>query len=373
MAAFTIGNMCNREHINYPSHVSGGEVQYGGPRDSPQLRRACLRVHAEATINFVASCTERKRATIPPDLRLRSVDAGPMARRVEQWWERLGQQAPRYIARDLYAGEHWSVVQDALALLGDASLWVASAGYGLIAASANVLPYSATFAQGTPDSVTSGPTPGQSRVDLLQAWWSALCDLPGPQKGVPRSLGALARSAPNAPLLIVGSPDYIRAMRLDLLAARDALATPHLLTVISNHDLGSDAALAPHLIPVDERCRTLLGGTMQGLNARVARSLLEWGRSGPLTAPRLRERYDSMVSDAEKPPKFNRDRMDDKDVLAFLRGALTEDPRAGWTLLLRTLRANGRACEQGRFRELHRQVREDLAQTPQQGLKLGQD
>lgn len=336
-------------------------------------------MNAEATINLVASCTERKRATIAHDLHLRSVDAGPMGRRVEQWWERLSHhsEAPRYAANDLYGGEHWSVTRDALALLGhadrDASLWVASAGYGLIPASAKLLPYSATFAQGTPDSVTSGPAPGQTRVDLLQAWWRALCDLPGPQKEVPRSLGALARSAPNAPLLIVASPDYIRAMRLDLLTARDALAEPDLLTVISNHDLGSDAALAPHLIPVDERCRTVLGGTMQGLNARVARSLLEWGRSGPLTAPRLRERYDSMVSDAEKPPKFNRDRMDDKAVLVFLRRALAEDPRAGWTLLLRTLRGNGQACAQGRFRELHRQVREELAASPQRGLKLGHD
>lgn len=335
-------------------------------------------MHAEAPINLVASCTERKRATIPASLHLRSVEAGVASARVASWWDRLINHPDplRHSASDLYGGEHWAVVRDALNLLRvvrpAASLWVASAGYGLIPASASLHPYSATFAQGVPDSVSGPLSPGQSRADLLQSWWTALCGLPGPQTGVPRSLQALADSAPNAPLIIVGSPDYIRAMRLDLLAARAALKTPELLTVISNQDLRSDEALAPHLIPVDERCRTLLGGTMQGLNARVARSLLEWGRSGPLTAPRLRERYDSMVSDAEKPPKFNRDRMDDKDVLSFLRDALTKDPRAGWTLLLRTLRGNGRACEQGRFRELHRQVREELAAGPH-GLKFGQD
>jgi hypothetical protein len=112
---------------------------------------------------------------------------------------------------------------------------------------------------------------------------------------------------------------------------------------------------------------------MQGLNARVAHSLLEWGHDGPLTFPRLRKRYDEMVSDAEKPPKPNREKMDDKDVLAFLRAELAKDPRAGWTPLLKALRGGGRACEQRRFKELHQQVRDELAAGGQQGLKLDQD
>lgn len=72
----------------------------------------------------------------------------------------------------------------------------------------------------------------------------------------------------------------------------------------------------------------------------------------------------------QRPEKFNRDRMDDDQVLAFLRAELAKNPRAGWTLLLRTLRASNRACEQGRFRELHKRVRDELARAHQQGLKL---
>ena len=112
---------------------------------------------------------------------------------------------------------------------------------------------------------------------------------------------------------------------------------------------------------------------MLGLNARVAHHLLADGHDGPLTAPRLRERFDSMVSDAEKPPKHNRERMDDEDVLRFLRAEMQRDPKAGWTLRLRTLRGNGRACEQGRFRELHKQVRGEVASAGQQGLRLDHD
>lgn len=77
-----------------------------------------------------------------------------------------------------------------------------------------------------------------------------------------------------------------------------------------------------------------------------------------------------MVSDAEKPSKPNRDKKEDKDILDFLRIELATAPRAGWTPLLKAWRGGGRACEQSRFKELHKQVRDELGQ---QGLKLDQD
>lgn len=83
--------------------------------------------------------------------------------------------------------------------------------------------------------------------------------------------------------------------------------------------------------------------------------------AGPLTARCLRGRYDEMVLGAARPGKYDRDRMDDEQVLTFLRAGLRQDPRAGWTVLLRTLRGDGRACEQRRLRALHDQAREELA------------
>lgn len=335
-------------------------------------------VFAEAPTHIVASCTERKRALIPDDLHLRSFEAGVPSVRAAKWWSQLEQhpENARHLVDNLYCGEHWTLAQRALNTLADvgagATLWAASAGYGLVPASARVCAYSATFAHGVPDSVTRDSVPGWSRLATLQAWWQALCSFPGPLEREPRSLKTLAEASPRSALVVVASPDYIRAMRQDLLAARESLANRDLLTVVSNHDLLGDEELAGNLIPVDARCRTLLGGTMQGLNARVALDLLQWGHPGPFTAPRLRERYETMVSDAEKPPKPNRERMDDKDVVAFLRAELAKDPRAGWTLLLRTLRGSGRACEQSRFRELHQQIREEVLNGPQQGLKLDQ-
>ncbi|MGK3899636.1 hypothetical protein ABI062_15345, partial [Enterococcus faecium] len=50
------------------------------------------------------------------------------------------------------------------------SLWVLSAGYGLVAANADVKPYSATFARGEADSVLQR-TDGERR-SALRLWWS---------------------------------------------------------------------------------------------------------------------------------------------------------------------------------------------------------
>lgn len=292
------------------------------------------------------------------------MSADPLEARAQAWWARLQRHPPanRCTAGQLYCGEHWTLAQRAVEALGRAGrpafLWAASAGYGLVPTHALLSPYSATFAKGAPDSVALNSGKG-SKTDQIQCWWNYLATFSGPAPG-PRRVRELAEQSPNGAILVVASPDYVRAMRADLLAARTMLSSHELLSVISNRELLSDDVLAPHLIPVDQRSWTVLGGTMQGLNARVALSLLEQAPNAPLTAPHLQEKYESMVRDAEKPAKLNRERMHDKDVCDFLHTELTKKPTAGWTLLLRTLRTSGRACEQDRFRGLHKSVREEI-------------
>ena len=83
---------------------------------------------------------------------------------------------PTTPAIDLYAGEHWDVARR-LANLSDADtsveLWVCSAGYGLIPASAPSAPYAATFTPGNADSVPDG-------AEGASAWWNALASWEGP-------------------------------------------------------------------------------------------------------------------------------------------------------------------------------------------------
>jgi hypothetical protein len=49
--------------------------------------------------------------------------------------------------------------------------------------------------------------------------------------------------------------------------------------------------------------------------------------------------------------------MSDEEVRGFVRKRLGEAPESRHTRLLRELRDSGRACEQGRFKQLFMQVR----------------
>src|SRR4051794_9805519 len=97
------------------------------------------------TVHILATCTDRKRAEVPPELRLRSVRANTVAGRAKLWRERLdASRAPSLSASDLYGGDHWAVVRGLPTVAeqsgAKARLWVISAGYGLVAGDTEVRP-----------------------------------------------------------------------------------------------------------------------------------------------------------------------------------------------------------------------------------------
>ncbi len=254
------------------------------------------------TLHIVATCTARKRVAVAvADVRrLREIDDGSPWIRAARWWARLraGPTVASTRARDLYAGEHWSTV---LALPTVPALarfachpWVASAGYGLVGWDASLVPYSATFAAGFADSVL-GRREGGSHAPRLREWWNALSAYAGPDPGAPRRIAALAASDPEGAIVVVASPDYVRAMQADLLEARALLVDPTRLVVISNRAKLMGGLLHDHLVPVDRRATAVVGGSLHGLNARVALGVLR--RLGParLDVGRLREIYAAMV------------------------------------------------------------------------------
>ena len=302
------------------------------------------------TVHVVASCTKRKRAVVHNELRLGSLggSADPDA-----WLARLESvDVPRVAARDLYAGEHWKLVLDLEKQLRAAGrevrLWVASAGYGLVSADTKLKPYSATFAPGTPDSVAP-----VSETSQLRLWWRSLCAAHG------HSLRDLAREGASA-LVVIGSAKYVRAMSEDLQGALAELPEDALTLFSGAGEV--DDLLQPSLVKVDARVQVALGqgdslrGTKQGLAARTAQTLLTSTTSWPPRASELGAAYNRLVTDHAPPAVPQRERHDDQAVLDFIKAQLREDPRLGWTPLLRRWRASGQACEQKRFRGLFRSV-----------------
>ncbi|WP_434424138.1 hypothetical protein [Nannocystis pusilla] len=315
-----------------------------------------------AHLNIVATCTERKRGEIPSNLRLREIPLDNADARASEWWARLDAAMPllRVQAAHVYAGEHWQLVQGLTHLVRQVgwrvNLWVASAGYGLLSERTPITPYSCTFSLGSPDQVSLGQ-PAGDRVGYHQEWWAALGKL-RQSANAPTTLRALAEEFPNASYLFVCSPDYMKAMREDLVLAVERLRHPERLTIITSGTGCDHHPLRDNVLVIDARAQSVWGGTMQGLHARTALNLLQRPEAlqTHLSTAELRSQYEELMAGIPKPERHDRARMTDEDTVSFIRAELAKDPKAGWTGLLRTLRDSGRACEQQRFRRLHGEI-----------------
>jgi hypothetical protein len=292
------------------------------------------------------------------------VASGPPAERAAAWWDQLGRSptVDLVFAKDLYGGEHWTAarkIPDAIdSCHGPRRLWVASAGYGLVSSEAPLKAYSATFASASPDAVARDLPDDMSRGQFWRTWWSRLGSFRGPEAQAPRTVEDLALDGRRGSLVVVASPDYVLAMEDDLLAARQALAAPERLVIFSNGRRLASSRITDNLVAIDDRSRALVGGTMQGLNARVALSVLGWANGQSLDVDRLRKRYTHMTSDVAKPERPKGEPMTDEQVLEFITESLAEEPSARQTRLLRKLRDTGRSCEQARFRGLFNRVKQ---------------
>jgi anti-sigma factor RsiW len=306
-------------------------------------------------VHLVVACANRKTQPVPSSLQLRHIVGADPARRAALWVDQLEQSTePTMPARKLYAGEHWQVVRGLESIAAtaglDASLWVCSAGYGLVSADAPLRPYAATFATGHADSVSADP-------GNRPRWWTSLTDWKGPVPSAPRTLRDLARGQPHAVFLVALSSAYLAACTGDLLGLADELASPEQLTIIST-GTRSSGPLGRHLAPATAQLQPVLGGTRQSLNARVLAYLLR-EQAAALTHTYIQRVLGGLLAAAPPLARYERTPRTDRQVEVFIRRRLASEPRVTASRLLREFRDLGYACEQGRFAALYRAVCED--------------
>lgn len=310
------------------------------------------------TLHIVVSCTDRKRLAVPEARRLRAVRARGLDARLADWWARLQAPGEAVRAADLYAGDHWRVALGLPAVAGShgyrTSLWVASAGYGLIHSDAKVRAYGATFSARHPDSVYS---PVVSQPATPSDWWAGLARYPAPGDPRPRRLSDLGSEDPAATLLVLASADYLKAMHGDLLEARAALSDPARLLVVTRPGALA-GALAGNVVPSEARLRALVKGALPSLHSRVARRILAEADRHPLRADVLADRWRRLAESQPPLEVYGRTPMTDDEIRGWIRKALAGRRRVTKSGLLRALRDEGRACEQKRFGRLYAEVRE---------------
>lgn len=311
------------------------------------------------TIHIIASCTDRKRVSVPDALKLRGVKASDASERVSLWWQRLISNtigAEKLLGTDLYVGDHWSIVRSLPEIAASVGfkpiLWVASAGYGLVRADSWLRPYSATFATGHPDSVFR-PSMTGATGRILQTWWKALAQHSGDYLDPRRSINHLAQDEPRSVFLFVGSPDYVMAVEEDWLAASQEVRRPEQMVIVSISRRFHARPIGRHVVPCDARLQQHLGGARGSLHARLARKILSESREWPIRIDVLKARFERLLNRSRPLKIFAREPMTDEQVAEFIRIQRRQEPGISCSRLLRALRDSGRACEQSRFKGLH--------------------
>jgi hypothetical protein len=304
--------------------------------------------NGQGTVYVIVTCANRKTVPVPPALRVASFPGRTADEAARAWIARIRRTngVPALPAADLYAGEHWMIARQlpAVAATGKTSLWVCSAGYGLIPVAARIRPYSAAFS-GRPDRVPGG-------ADGARRWWRALARWEGPETGQPRSIRELTAAEPSASFILALSAAYVDACRDDITAAVSELPDSDRLLVVSAGSRRS-GPLAELMVPADARLQAVLGGTRQALNARIAARLLTCG----LTARGEATRYLTKLLASQPPiPRYERKPLSDEEVSKMIVGRLAQAPALSASMMLREFRDAGYACEQQRFARLHRQV-----------------
>ncbi|MEV4364403.1 hypothetical protein [Nonomuraea sp. NPDC049625] len=302
----------------------------------------------DRAVHIVVTCTNRKRISVPEHLHVGSLKFEDVTARCDEWIERLSLATPQASAGDMYAGEHWLIARRLAEVAGEqTTLWVCSAGYGLIPIDVPIAPYAATFALGHGDSVSSD-TAG------ARQWWELLSRWVGPDKGRPRSFAALAGLYPDSAIVAVLSDPYLRACADDLRAAASRLSNSDNLSVIG--PAGRCSEIDDLVVPVKAALRSTVGGSLLSLNVRAAMHVLkETHLRGDAVRRPLLVKLMSDTHDAapEIPRKPTGERMTDDQVRAFIRERLQYGPTSA-TPLLRELRNSGLSCEQARFSDLFR-------------------
>lgn len=313
-----------------------------------------------AEVLVLVTCTNRKTVPPAPALSLRAIPGRTPAARVKVWLKRM-RAAPgtSVSAEALYAGDHWHVVRsiqnDATRAKRQISVWVCSAGYGLIPLCAEIVSYAATFTSNHPDSVTRAVDNRQARRTRRE-WWGALATWSGPEPGAPRTIYELAREHKNSTLLLAASPQYLDAVADDLGRAATVLSPGRVCIFCAGADSRPCPQLDAFLVPCSARLQEALGGALNSLNTRCVRYALRHAGEDGLQLPALRTFFARLLRKQPKRQAPQRTPLSDEEVYRFIQTALGKDSTIRPTPLLFRLREGGLACGQSRFCALFRRV-----------------
>ncbi|MFX0097444.1 MAG: tRNA-guanine transglycosylase DpdA [Candidatus Hodarchaeota archaeon] len=323
--------------------------------------------------HLITTCVSQKKAKQTESILDPEIVPGSVEHVFTQWHNLLSRsRLPAVRAKDLYRGPLWNASREVWGIVNgrvkDTQFWIISAGYGLINAEDRVVPYDITFQEprvGIPSifAKITGLTGVNSRQKALQRWWELLIKSKSKE---PASLHSLiTRSPEDDYFLVVLGKDYLDATFLDLEKGIISAKTPEHIAVISNNVNDPLAKrLGPNWLYADSRFVNLSGSNNTVVNAKIAKAIvwhmfqeengLPWW-----SLENFGEHLRQLSATLSSPERPVREPSTDSQVKAYIREVLSVD-EVPFSRLHRAFRDSGRACEYSRFRNLYRDVKNEL-------------
>lgn len=298
---------------------------------------------------MITNCTSRKRAGEPPLRFGKRVLGADLKETAHKWRRQLRISAGKMSVSRLYVGRSISEAKRVAATL-HAPLHVVSAGLGLVSAEDEAPSY----------DLTIGGAKSSLRLALRRydqrpsAWWRLLNETIG--------LRVLSACNPRSVMLIALPASYLE-MVLEDLASFSPQQTARLRIFTSQPGrYVLPPSLAENVMPYDDRLESVNGysGTRADFPQRAMRHFVERLEAQNLSLSKAHEAVTRSLGRYSKPKKVERTRADDEVITRLIREQWeTADGRS--TALLRYLRDEALvSCEQSRFAQLFRLVRDEV-------------
>ena len=308
-------------------------------------------------MHLIVPCTSRKRSQFGRSIEISIIEGRDHIHLAEKWFDALDRSDALSIpAKELYAGEAWSLAQN-ISNKFDYQ-WVVSAGYGFINADTHIKPYDATFSSGNKNSI---PAFDEATVrNRNKAWWDALHEVRKEVSGQISNIEDLFLKHPNDLFLILGSQTYLELIKHDIeICLQEGVIERQQVVIIASSKVGKFGdGITSQLVLFSGHLRSFFGGTMSALNYRVAKWLM--ASDGGFCAKEYRDKLATLSVSAEHKKKIRTEQLDEQvieekieEILAIHLGEASS-----YTKALSLFRKKyGLSCEQKKFSRLYKKVR----------------
>ncbi len=296
---------------------------------------------------IVTNCTGRKRAQTVDALTLQSKGEVDLCARVHGWFRALRAAQNTIPVRELYVGR--SVVESAsVAERVQARLMFVSAGLGLVDGLEQWPLYNLTISKGEGSIARLLDKHDATAID----WWRILNAV----RGCPSPLETLLTSPAELVLLALPSR-YVEMVSEDLGSAPSD--TLHKLRIFTSRE-GRDVlrySVKACVMPYDDRLEAVLPGTQSDYPQRAMRHFVEALSGHRLSLADGHRAVSAAMGKLVAPTLPPRVKATDEQIVQMLSEQWSRHGGQS-SRLLRYLRDDALvACEQGRFRDLWRQVK----------------